>query len=301
MCRHCALRFRSKNPINQAGVALGSACHSRPSFRRSWRLAHCTRDQHAAGLQRVCPGHSGFKYSLPRRWRDAGRALPGAVRPHLLLGLRAGRRARRAAGPRAPPPNAPLPAADGDGAGRISKDEKVLQRVELPDALRGGDLGGVPRLRYPLVVLLTHAEHRPQPRAPDMVALLTCVHLPDPVHSVSCRVLHQLLLTHSGLSYDLKRLYMSTDAPEDSQSDEDVTSQVLPEVRAEGQVAAQEEEDSDGRGGACRDCVVCQNAKVNRVLLPCRHTCLCNHCVQYFRQCPMCRQFIQFSFPLNPD
>ncbi|XP_032820150.1 cell growth regulator with RING finger domain protein 1 isoform X1 [Petromyzon marinus] len=183
----------------------------------------------------------------------------------------------------------------------ISKDEKVLQRVELPDALRGGDLGGVPRLRYPLVVLLTHAEHRPQPRAPDMVALLTCVHLPDPVHSVSCRVLHQLLLTHSGLSYDLKRLFMSTDAPEDSQSDEGVTSQVLPEVRAEGQVAAQDEEDGDGRGGACRDCVVCQNAKVNRVLLPCRHTCLCDHCVQYFRQCPMCRQMIQFSFPLNPD
>lgn len=47
-----------------------------------------------------------------------------------------------------------------------------------------------------------------------------------------------------------------------------------------------------------KDCVVCQNGPVNWVLLPCRHTCLCDGCIKYFQQCPMCRQFVQESFPL---
>lgn len=47
-----------------------------------------------------------------------------------------------------------------------------------------------------------------------------------------------------------------------------------------------------------KDCVVCQNGGVNWVLLPCRHACLCDSCVCYFRQCPMCRQFVQESFAL---
>lgn len=47
-----------------------------------------------------------------------------------------------------------------------------------------------------------------------------------------------------------------------------------------------------------KDCVVCQNGTVNWVLLPCRHTCLCDGCIKYFQQCPMCRQFVQESFSL---
>lgn len=47
-----------------------------------------------------------------------------------------------------------------------------------------------------------------------------------------------------------------------------------------------------------KDCVVCQNGTVNWVLLPCRHTCLCDGCIKYFQQCPMCRQFVQESFAL---
>lgn len=48
-----------------------------------------------------------------------------------------------------------------------------------------------------------------------------------------------------------------------------------------------------------KDCVVCQNGTVNWVLLPCRHTCLCDGCVRYFQRCPMCRQFVQESFALH--
>lgn len=60
-----------------------------------------------------------------------------------------------------------------------------------------------------------------------------------------------------------------------------------------------EEEDGDWSEGRVRDCVVCQNAAVNRVLLPCRHACVCDGCVSHFQHCPMCRAFVLESFALT--
>lgn len=59
------------------------------------------------------------------------------------------------------------------------------------------------------------------------------------------------------------------------------------------------EEDVDWSEGRGRDCVVCQNAEVNRVLLPCRHACVCDSCVSHFQHCPICRAFILESFTLT--
>uniref|UniRef100_A0A8C5QMU3 Cell growth regulator with RING finger domain protein 1 n=1 Tax=Leptobrachium leishanense TaxID=445787 RepID=A0A8C5QMU3_9ANUR len=56
-----------------------------------------------------------------------------------------------------------------------------------------------------------------------------------------------------------------------------------------------EEPQEDG----AKDCVVCQNDAVNWVLLPCRHACLCDGCLRHFQHCPMCRQFVQETFPLQ--
>ncbi|XP_063295854.1 cell growth regulator with RING finger domain protein 1 isoform X2 [Pelobates fuscus] len=57
--------------------------------------------------------------------------------------------------------------------------------------------------------------------------------------------------------------------------------------------------DGDFLEDAGKDCVVCQNDGVNWVLLPCRHACLCDGCLAYFHHCPICRQFVQESFPLH--
>lgn len=59
-----------------------------------------------------------------------------------------------------------------------------------------------------------------------------------------------------------------------------------------------EDEDEGVAPGAGRDCVACQNAPVNRVLLPCRHTCLCDGCVSRVQHCPMCRAFVLEAFAL---
>lgn len=66
--------------------------------------------------------------------------------------------------------------------------------------------------------------------------------------------------------------------------------------REEQGLTLEEEDWSDGRE---RDCVICQNAAVNRVLLPCRHACVCDGCVSYFQHCPICRAFVLESFTLT--
>ena len=46
------------------------------------------------------------------------------------------------------------------------------------------------------------------------------------------------------------------------------------------------------------DCVICQTAPVSRVLLPCRHACVCNSCFIQLDRCPMCRSIIRSHFSL---
>ena len=54
-------------------------------------------------------------------------------------------------------------------------------------------------------------------------------------------------------------------------------------------------------GGIARDCTVCQNAPIARVILPCRHACVCHSCFSLLTRCPMCRGVIYSFFSLKPD
>lgn len=88
---------------------------------------------------------------------------------------------------------------------------------------------------------------------------------------------------------------MSTDNGEQSGSSSGMEAGPLPTGPEEEGEELEEEEEPTAPG---RDCVVCQNAPVNRVLLPCRHTCVCDGCVTRFQHCPMCRAFVEESFAL---
>lgn len=68
------------------------------------------------------------------------------------------------------------------------------------------------------------------------------------------------------------------------------------ETEKQKEVELEEEAEWSERKG--KDCVVCQNAPVNRVLLPCRHACVCDGCVTRFQHCPICRSFVLESFAL---
>ncbi|XP_028858126.1 cell growth regulator with RING finger domain protein 1 [Denticeps clupeoides] len=176
----------------------------------------------------------------------------------------------------------------------IDKEDGEERLTQMPADVGITDFGPLPRERYPLVALLTLAD--PDTRdSYDIVASVTVLHVPDNTHRLSARVLFQYLLTAHGSMYELQPLFMSSEneslsGPSDPQPGEEGAEPGSAGAGGEG-----DEEWTDGRG---KDCVVCQNAPVNRVLLPCRHACVCDSCVARFQHCPMCRAFVVESFAL---
>lgn len=188
----------------------------------------------------------------------------------------------------------------------IGSEDREERSTDIPAGLGIKDFGMLPRGRYPLVAVLTLAE----PESRDMyniVASVTVAHVPDENYSLSARVLFQYLLTSQGNMYELKPLFMSaesggvSEAMDPNQSPKPTELLEVPYKEEKGLHGKEEEDEgeeewSDGRG---KDCVVCQNASVNRVLLPCRHACVCDGCVSRFQHCPICRAFVLESFALS--
>ncbi|XP_064919234.1 cell growth regulator with RING finger domain protein 1 isoform X2 [Columba livia] len=176
----------------------------------------------------------------------------------------------------------------------IKKNDKEEKYCQLPEDAQVVDFGPVPRSRYPLVALLTLADEEDR-EIYDIISMVAVIHIPDESYRLSCRILYQYLLLAQGQYHDLK-LFMSANntapSPSDTPPGERSTDRSLLEK------AGLAEDEPELHEETSKDCVVCQNGAVNWVLLPCRHTCLCDGCVKYFQQCPMCRQFVQESFPL---
>ncbi|XP_033846357.1 cell growth regulator with RING finger domain protein 1 [Periophthalmus magnuspinnatus] len=156
------------------------------------------------------------------------------------------------------------------------------------------DFGPLPRQRYPLVAVLTLAQQEAI-NIYNIVASVTVFHVPDSKYPLSARILFQYLFTAQGSMYELKPLFMSADSEEDKAEPSTSSSTNMSPNRPERDT----EEQWSGRSE--RDCVVCQNARVNKVLLPCRHTCVCESCVLHLQHCPVCRGFIIESFTLRPN
>ncbi|KAL8168695.1 UNVERIFIED_CONTAM: Cell growth regulator with RING finger domain protein 1 [Gekko kuhli] len=127
--------------------------------------------------------------------------------------------------------------------------------------------------------------------------MISIIHVPDDSYRLPCRILYQYLLLAQGQFHDLKQLFMSASSTGPSLSGP--PSGETAEDRALLEKAGLAEEEPEPAEESSRDCIVCQNRAVNWVLLPCRHTCLCDECVTHFQQCPMCRQFVVESFPLS--
>lgn len=104
-------------------------------------------------------------------------------------------------------------------------------------------------------------------------------------------------------------MYMAADETSNSEETES-----LPEVQTPG------DDDDNGRrcnehqvppashGRDCprdegldfsRRCIVCQNAPITRVIIPCRHACVCEMCLGVLNACPMCRGVISSHFRLD--
>lgn len=173
-----------------------------------------------------------------------------------------------------------------------SDDEKECHTC-IPAGQRITDFGALPRKYYPLVAVLTLAETRARNQC-NIVANVIVIHVPDVKYNLSARILFQYLLTSKGTMHELKPLFMSADISGPLNSEKSSQSA---EAQMEGNRMREQSDWSEEMG---RNCVICQNAAVNRVLLPCRHACVCDNCMLHFQHCPICRAFVLESFVLRP-
>lgn len=181
----------------------------------------------------------------------------------------------------------------------IGSEDREERHTQLPADQRITDFGPLPRDHYPLVAVLMLAEREARDKY-DIVASVTVIHVPDDKYSLSARVLFQYLLTSQGNMYELKSLFMSAGSRGSRSPDsEQGTPPSEPTEEASRVAPGPVPEEEDWSEGTGRDCVVCQNAAVNRVLLPCRHACVCDSCVSHFQHCPICRAFVVESFALT--
>ncbi|XP_013864953.1 cell growth regulator with RING finger domain protein 1 [Austrofundulus limnaeus] len=179
---------------------------------------------------------------------------------------------------------------------QICEDHREEVRTRIPDEHHITDFGPLPRDRYPLVAVLTLAKEEAR-NIYNIVANVTVIHVPDDKYNLSARILFQYLLTSQRTMFELKPLFMSAGA-EDTSPPPDPELVSRPSSLEENPEVAGDEWDEWSERSS-RDCVICQNAAVNRVLLPCRHACVCDHCVTHFQHCPICRAFVLESFVLD--
>ncbi|XP_073434040.1 cell growth regulator with RING finger domain protein 1 [Dendrobates tinctorius] len=178
----------------------------------------------------------------------------------------------------------------------VQKQRKEEILIQLAEDNKIEDFGPVPRTRYPLVVLLTMSDVDDRDLYP-IVAMLTIIHVPDRSYRMPCRIMYQYLLTAQGQFYDLKQLYMSV-SDHTAETAEAGAEDFSRDKELLEKLGISEEEMQENNA---KDCVVCQNDSVNWVLLPCRHVCLCDGCLLRFQHCPICRQFVQETFPLRSE
>ncbi|XP_061468505.1 cell growth regulator with RING finger domain protein 1 [Rhineura floridana] len=178
----------------------------------------------------------------------------------------------------------------------IKTTDKEEKHCQVPEKAQIIDFGPVPRSRYPLVVLLTLTDEGNR-EIYDIISMVSVIHVPDDSYRLSCRILYQYLLMAQGQFHDLKQLFMSANSNASSLSSPPAVERTEDCALLE-KVRLAENDEAETPDESNKDCIVCQNRAVNWVLLPCRHTCLCDECVKYFQQCPMCRQFVRESFPL---
>lgn len=178
----------------------------------------------------------------------------------------------------------------------LQREKKEECFTQMQPELGVNDFGFLPRDRYPLVAVLMLTN----PETSDnynIVASVTVLHVPDDKYRISARILFQYLLTANGNLYDLKPLFMSADNSNLSGTAEPSTTRERSglqhkDLDENGEESESEKEWTD-------NCVVCQNAPINRVLIPCRHACVCDGCVCHFLHCPICRAFVLEYFALS--
>ncbi|XP_031571269.1 uncharacterized protein LOC116305480 isoform X2 [Actinia tenebrosa] len=142
---------------------------------------------------------------------------------------------------------------------------------------------------FPLVFVIERSrnlshEEKKKVKSCDIVALITtlCCSKSSPDNK-TFSIASQYVQTANGNIFPLKKLFVSDS--QSSQSDATSSNNGMDSSLA-----------SD-TSLTSATCVICHSMAVSRVLLPCRHACVCGLCFSKLEaKCPMCRQWIQSYF-----
>ncbi|XP_041469723.1 cell growth regulator with RING finger domain protein 1-like [Lytechinus variegatus] len=169
------------------------------------------------------------------------------------------------------------------------------------------NLGPTPRSKYPLVILMSlHDEnYETWSHSVSIDTMLWIVHLPDTVVTKPLHIISQMLITSQGLVCDVQKMYMAADETsflnERPSVDEEPSlgdnNHSIP-FSEHASLSDSTSRDSFG-DDVSRNCIVCQNASITRVIIPCRHACVCQMCLEILNACPMCRGVISSHFRLD--
>ena len=155
--------------------------------------------------------------------------------------------------------------------------ESNLINIKPMTKIKPNDLGSSPRSVYPLVVILfintdeqDLENFKFNPEQNSIVCVITIVHIFDSICKMDTNIISQFTKQKNGQVIALQTLY----TPE-TNIDEDLNKTTL--------------------------CVICLDNDISRVLLPCRHACICGICYNLIDKCPICRSYIRSFFYIRNE
>ena len=129
-----------------------------------------------------------------------------------------------------------------------------------------------------------------KPAQSSVMSIVNCVHVSDAICPGKSHVITHLVRTPHGQPYTLQPLYVASATEDDNPSP--------PKCNNLGDTSTTEEP-LDMPHTVTGVCIVCQTETINRVVMPCRHACVCDRCFVKLTSCPMCRAPIYMYFTLD--
>jgi len=125
--------------------------------------------------------------------------------------------------------------------------------------------------------------------------MVSIVHVKDDICPGVSHIINQFVRTKQCQPYSLQQLYV---ASSDEHGNTPESSSSIPQQQS-SHLPSTSEEDENVEQTVANACIVCQVVPINRVVMPCRHACVCDRCFTKLDKCPMCRGYIMSYFRLD--
>ncbi|XP_052097661.1 cell growth regulator with RING finger domain protein 1-like [Mytilus californianus] len=206
--------------------------------------------------------------------------------------------------------------------------EHHKQLLKKPPEVTGELLGSRPRSRYPAIVItvIDNISDLTSSSYPQIVAVFSVIHVQDTVCNSDTHIMYQYLKTTDDQVTTLQPLFVSQ--LQQSEVSQGGGNSIINDNNFDSHISASHDnaaqhssiiENSDldrqpltevlhNTGSNdnnvqinSAECVVCQTNDVTIAILPCRHACVCDTCLQQLDKCPMCRGYIVSYFRIGDE